>query len=343
MKKISFLIFYFIFCNIFILNILSAAGVKSKIDSKESKLQIAVSIAPLAFFVEKIAADKADAKIIVPNNKNAEFFEPDFKMIKTLENADMLVFIGMPFEKIYLEKMIKIKQDSKNAKKTEILRLDSIIPLERIKIHSKIKSLESNLQNKKEKELTQGLLQGKAVIQPSADSKENHHKHKENHDSHNEISHLWLSLNNAKIIAKEIAQNLISLDSKNANFYKENLAKLEQDIESSQGKIKEILKNMERRDFIVYHPLFEGFESEYNLIEHSLEKHGKKYGLQDILALSNFAKKIGVKRIFTQSENKDIKTLATSINAELVLINPMSKDYLKNLESIMEKIAKSYE
>lgn len=334
MKKLVFLIFYFIVCNIYLFG-------ETLVSSGKSKLQIAVSIAPLAFFVEKIAKDKADIKIIVPSNKNSETFEPDFTMIKTLENADMLVFIGMPFEKTYLEKMLKIKKDSKknNAKEIDILRLDSIIPLEKIKIHSEVKSLESNI--KKEQGLTQGLLQGKDITKISTDSKLNH-KHKEN-EKHTEMLHLWLSLNNAKIIASQITQNLISLDSKNTNFYKQNLDILQQEIESSRSKIKEILKPMPRRDFIVYHPLFEGFSNEYDLIEHSLEKHGKKYGLQDILALSNFAKKIGIKRILTQSENKDIKSLANSINAKLELINPMSKDYLKNLESIFEKIAKSYD
>lgn len=280
MKKLSFLIFYCIICNVYLL-------AKTPATNNKSKLQIAVSIKPLAFFVENIAKDKTDVKIIVPNNKNSETFEPDFKIIKMLENTDMLVFIGMPFEKIYIEKMLRIKKDS-----TNILRLDSILA---------------------------------------------------NNDTHEEISHLWLSLNNAKIIAKEITQNLVALDSKNANFYNQNLEILLHNIESSQAKIKEILKPMEKRDFIVYHPLFEGFEDEYGLIEHSLEKHGKKYGLQDILALSNFAKKIGIKRIFTQSENKDIKTLATSINAKLIMIDPLSKDYLKNLESIMSEIAKSYD
>lgn len=274
MKRLIFLVFYFVFCNVMLF------GVDSK--NIESKLQIALSIEPLAFFVEQIAQDKANISVIVPSNKDAETYEPDFKMMSNLSRAKLIIGAGMPFESIWLDRIAAQNREIK------ILKLDKI------------------LQN--------------------------------THDSH-----LWLSLKNAIIIADSITNELISLDSKNANFYRQNVTDLKAKIEKLRQDSKSILSSMKKPDFIVYHPLFEDFASEYGLREHSLQKHGKNYGLKDIVTLSNLGKKLGIKRIFTQSENKDISALARELNAQIVLINPMSRDYINNLRDIFRQISKSYE
>ena len=155
-------------------------------------------------------------------------------------------------------------------------------------------------------------------------------------------SHLWLSLENAEKIANIIANTFIEIDSKNANFYKENLANLLDSIRNLKLKIPQILKNMPKKDFIVFHPLFEGFTQEYGLQERSLEQHGKKYGVKDIINLANLGKEKGIKRVFSQQNNRDMQTLADSIKARVIVVDPLSEDYLKNLESIITEISKSY-
>ena len=65
--------------------------------------------------------------------------------------------------------------------------------------------------------------------------------------------------------------------------------------------------------------------------------------MKEILSLADFGKKAGIKKVFAESNNKDIATLAKTMGAKVILINPMSSDYIKNLESIFAEISKSYE
>ena len=47
--------------------------------ANDRKIKISVSIPPLYFFVDKIAGDRAEISIIVPDNKNAETYDKYLK------------------------------------------------------------------------------------------------------------------------------------------------------------------------------------------------------------------------------------------------------------------------
>ncbi|PAF49027.1 hypothetical protein BKH43_07370 [Helicobacter sp. 13S00401-1] len=75
-------------------------------DFKARKLNITVSIQPLAYFIEGIAGDTASYDVLVPKNKNAETFEPNFSTMESLQNADLFIGVDMPFEKVWLPRVI---------------------------------------------------------------------------------------------------------------------------------------------------------------------------------------------------------------------------------------------
>ena len=249
------------------------------------KLQVSVSIPPLSFFVQGIAKSRADIHIIVPQNKNAETYEPSFKDMQTLANSDIFIGIGMPFENIWLPKILKANKQQNT--------------LEIAMLHEDL--------NKKDQ------------------------------------MHLWLSIENAREITNIITIALASKDPQNASFYTENAKEIYHALEILERKIKSHLEKMPHKDFIVFHPLFDEAAAEYGLIEHALEQHGKTYGMKEILSLADFGKKAGIKKVFAESNNKDIATLAKTMGAKVILINPMSSDYIKNVESIFAEISKSYE
>lgn len=60
---------------------------------------ISVSIAPQAFFVEKIAGNNVSINIILPPNVNEHTFELKPKTMKQLEKSDIYFTIGLEFEK----------------------------------------------------------------------------------------------------------------------------------------------------------------------------------------------------------------------------------------------------
>ena len=74
--------------------------------------------------------------------------------------------------------------------------------------------------------------------------------------------HVWNSTQNAYIIAENIFHTLCKLDSANISYYKENLAKLESEIERTDREIRTYLQNTTCA-FLIYHPALSYFAREY--------------------------------------------------------------------------------
>ncbi|TKX31047.1 metal ABC transporter solute-binding protein, Zn/Mn family [Campylobacter aviculae] len=98
MKKILLLLAILGFCSF-----TEAANLHKKNDSNTIPL-ISVSIAPQAFFVEKIAADTLKINVILPSNANEHHFEFKPSVMKKLEKSDIYFTIGLEFEKVFMEK-----------------------------------------------------------------------------------------------------------------------------------------------------------------------------------------------------------------------------------------------
>ena len=88
-----------------------------------------------------------------------------------------------------------------------------------------------------------------------------HHGHAH---AHGEFDvHIWLVPNNAKVIVKEVANELASLDSKNSDFYKMNAKKT---IEKLDILIKQIDKSINKKaSFVTFHDAYQYFEKRFGL------------------------------------------------------------------------------
>ncbi|MCX2683776.1 zinc ABC transporter substrate-binding protein [Campylobacter sp. MIT 21-1685] len=69
-----------------------------------SKPLVSVSIAPQAFFVEKIANDTVNVNILLPQNVDEHTFEFKPNTLKQLEKSDIYFTVGLEFEKIFNDK-----------------------------------------------------------------------------------------------------------------------------------------------------------------------------------------------------------------------------------------------
>ena len=78
----------------------------------------------------------------------------------------------------------------------------------------------------------------------------------------------------AYIIAENIFHTLCKLDSANISYYKENLAKLESEIERTDREIRTYLQNTTCA-FLIYHPALSYFARDYGLEQISIEEGGK--------------------------------------------------------------------
>ncbi|TKX31052.1 metal ABC transporter solute-binding protein, Zn/Mn family [Campylobacter estrildidarum] len=117
MKKI-----FLLFVVLGFFSFIEATNLHKKNNSDTISL-VSVSIAPQAFFVEKIAGDTLKVNVILPSNANEHHFEFKPSIMKKLEKSDIYFTIGLEFEKVFLNKF------HHNFPKLEIVNMQKNISL----------------------------------------------------------------------------------------------------------------------------------------------------------------------------------------------------------------------
>ena len=88
--------------------------------------------------------------------------------------------------------------------------------------------------------------------------------------------HIWLSPKRVKVMVETIAKEMSELDPDNKGTYEQNAADYIVKLDEVDQEIKDALKGVESKNFIVYHPAFGYIADDYGLKMYSLEEEGKE-------------------------------------------------------------------
>ncbi len=148
--------------------------------------------------------------------------------------------------------------------------------------------------------------------------------------------HIWLSPKRVQVMIQEIASELSKLDSENKKFYHENAEKYVKELKEVDKKIQKSLTNLKTKAFIVYHPAFGYFADEYGLNMVAIEKGGKKATPKRLQEIIDLARKKNIKVIFYQAEvdSKQSQALAEELGGRTIKLDPLSADYIQNLQKM---------
>ena len=173
---------------------------------------------------------------------------------------------------------------------------------------------------------------------------EEEHEENENHESeekhhHGEYDpHIWLSLRNMKVIAKNICDKVVEMDKDNETYYRENLAKVQNRLDDLDKKYSEQLQNAKIKSIITSHEAFAS-DSEPNLAK-----------MKEVIEL---AKNEGIKYVFYEelSENKVEETIAKEIGGEVKMLYTIegqteeqakeNKDYFELMEENLKALVEA--
>lgn len=157
--------------------------------------------------------------------------------------------------------------------------------------------------------------------------------------------HFWLSIENMKIIAKEIEKQIESLDVVNKNFYQENLNNVLLRLDNLQQESRRRLEKISQRNIIVQHDAFNYFAKENNLrIIGYLEDSNGEISFHQIRTLIKEIKDLKIKQIFKVpgEESNLLNNLADELNLKVYELDPIEgkktlnyfEAYLNNLKTL---------
>ena len=151
--------------------------------------------------------------------------------------------------------------------------------------------------------------------------------------------HVWNSTQNALIIADNIYQALCELDSTHQEDYQKRLDVLKQTIRQTDANVRTLLENADST-FLIYHPALSYFARDYGLKQVSIEEGGKEPSPAQLKALIETCRNENVHTIFVQQEfdQRNAQLIAHELGINIVSINPLSYDWVKEMIRIAEAL-----
>jgi zinc transport system substrate-binding protein len=153
--------------------------------------------------------------------------------------------------------------------------------------------------------------------------------------------HIWLSPKRAKVMVETIAQEMSSLDVKNAETYQKNAKNYLVKLDQLDREIKAMLEGLNNKKFIVFHPAYGYLADDYGLTMYALEQDGKEATPQHLQKMIDLAKAENIKVIFSQAEidSKQPQSFAEEIGGTKEMIDPLAADYISNIQTMVKAIS----
>ncbi len=263
-------------------------------------MTVFVSILPQAYFLERIGGQRVNVEVLVGEGQSPATYEPSPQQMAKLSSAKAYFAICVPFEKNLVNKI------GQSHRELVVVETQRGVPYRYLDNH---------------RHDNDGKAGGK---------------------SHGRIPdpHIWMDPKLVKVQARNIFDALCRLDPENAKGYSENLKAFLSDLDRTDQRIASALAPFKGSSIYVFHPAFGYFADSYGLHQVPIEIEGKEPGARQLAGIIEKAKKDGVHVMFVQTQlsTKSAETIAKAIGGAVVPINPLSRDYLSNLEKIATKI-----
>jgi len=154
--------------------------------------------------------------------------------------------------------------------------------------------------------------------------------------------HIWLAPLQVKKQVDVIANALSEVDPENSAGYLENAESFKKKLDELHAEIGLKFKELKTDKLMVFHPAWGYFAGEFELKQIAIEQDGKEPTAGQLRNLIDTAREENIKVIFVQTQfNKEIaESVAEEIGAAVVPIDPLSEDYINNLENVAVTITK---
>ena len=171
----------------------------------QKKVSIVATTYPQYDWLKNVLGSRLDAvnlKLLIKNGTDLHSYKPSAQDIAAIASADMVVYVGGESDE-WIEKALSATPKAGRVQ---------------------VNLMEALGDRVKEEEIVEGMQ--------AEDEHEHHHEHAEAHEDHDHEhaeeaendEHVWLSLKNAEILVKNLAEAVAKLDTANASEYHMNAA-----------------------------------------------------------------------------------------------------------------------
>ena len=267
---------------------------------------IFVSIVPQKYFVQQISKNIFNVEVMVKPGASPATYEPKPSQMTKLSSSLAYLAIGVPFEKVWLEKISAVNPEMK------VVHTDAAI--------DKIAMAEHHPDEGGRDDVVD--------------------QHGKKHHGHGVLDpHIWLSPVLVKKQAKAILEALKSLLPEQASFFDANYLAFIKKIDGLDLELRQAFAGKKGMQFMVFHPSWGYFAKEYGLEQIAVEMEGKSPKPAQLQKLIHHARENKIEVIFVQPQfsRKNAKVVAREIGGKVITADPLAEDWFTNLRDVAAK------
>lgn len=160
--------------------------------------------------------------------------------------------------------------------------------------------------------------------------------------SHGADPHIWLSPRLAAKQAQAIAAALQQELPQERQTLENNLQSFVADLQKLDQANQKLFANIKKRTILVSHPAYGYFSKDYGIVQLSIETEGREPTPKHVQKVLEQAREEGITTVFAQSQHslRGAQRIADELGGKVVLLDPLSQDYLENIKKTAEAFAK---
>ena len=157
--------------------------------------------------------------------------------------------------------------------------------------------------------------------------------------------HIWNSPVNAQVMVESICDGLIEVDPANASLYREHRDDYLTELGVLDSYIRCTFEGFTNRYFLIYHPAFDYFASEYDLTQIAVEHGGKEPTPRVIQDCIDKSLQYDLDYVFVapQFATDECETIAAEIGGQTAMMDPLPENYIANMARIASALAMEFE
>lgn len=154
--------------------------------------------------------------------------------------------------------------------------------------------------------------------------------------------HTWTSVANARVIIKNMLDDVVELDPEHKAEYESNYRDFDRELSEFQDSIAIRLQPVKGGAFVVWHPSLSYFARDYGLEQISLEYDGKEMPVKYLEKKVAYAVSRKPSVFFFQKgmDTNQAQTVNTQIGTRLVEINPLGYDWKSEIRKIADALSR---
>ena len=302
------------FVSAFLLMVVILTGT-SNAKEDAAPIKVFVSILPQKYFVERVGGDLVKVSVLVGPGQSPATYEPTPRQMSELSRTKVFFSVGVPFEKPVLPKI------ESTFKGLTVVNTRKGIKLRRM--------AGAHDHGHKGEE-----LHGKESHPGEEHGSTGEEEHA--HEAGAPDPHTWLDPVLVKTQSKNICDALSKIYPQHADVFGKNLKDFQNDLDQINARIAKVLAPLKGKVVFVFHPAYGYFTDRYGLKQVAVETGGKEPSAKQLANLIDKARHAKVKVIFVQPQfdRKNAQAIAKAIGGAVVSLDPLSADYLKNLDEM---------